>query len=130
MLGSIEWTGGSQVIAKNQAGHSLNLDWDDGPSPVQLVLLAVGTCSLADVITGLKERKVTNASIEMEGVRRDEVPRIFTSMHMIYNIEGDAPERLVKGLIEKSHEKYCTVSNMLLESIKITTELRLTPAKS
>ena len=78
----------------------------------------------------MKERKVTNASIEMEGVRRDEVPRIFTSMHMIYNIEGDAPERLVKGLIEKSHEKYCTVSNMLLESIKITTELRLTPAKS
>ena len=49
---------------------------------------------------------------------------------MIYNIEADAPERLVKGLIEKSHEKYCTVSNMLLESIKITTELRLTPAKS
>jgi uncharacterized OsmC-like protein len=44
---------------------------------------------------------------------------------MIYHVEGDVPEKLVRRTIEKSHEKYCSVSNSLDENIEIVWDLVL-----
>jgi uncharacterized OsmC-like protein len=35
---------------------------------------------------------------------------------MKYVIEGDVPEKLVRRLIEQSHEKYCSVGVMITRS--------------
>ena len=42
---------------------------------------------------------------------------------MNYFIEGDAPKRLAKRLVEKSHEKYCTVSNMFKSTVDISSNV-------
>jgi uncharacterized OsmC-like protein len=44
---------------------------------------------------------------------------------MTYHVEGDVPEKLVRRTIEKSHEKYCSVSNSLDENIEIVWDLVL-----
>ena len=56
MQGKVEWVGGKNLVGTNSNGQSIEMDWDDGPSPMQITLQMVGACSLVDVVIGLKER--------------------------------------------------------------------------
>lgn len=123
MLGRVEWKGNSKVDCFNEAGDKLEIDWNNGPSPVQVTLQMIGACSLADIQTGLKDRKVEKIWIELEGERADTAPRVFTKVNMIYHIEGEAPKKLVKRLVHKSHETYCSVSNMFSSKVEFTSSV-------
>ena len=123
MLGRVEWKGNSKVDCFNEAGDKLEIDWNNGPSPVQVTHQMIGACSLADIQTGLKDRKVEKIWIELEGERADTAPRVFTKVNMIYHIEGEAPEKLVKRLVHKSHETYCSVSNMFSSKVEFTSSV-------
>ena len=90
---------------------------------MQLALQMVGACSIVDVVIGLKEREFSKVWVDMDSTRNDESPRYFTSMHMVYHVVGDVPQRLVERVVHKSHEKYCSVSNSLRDDCKITSEV-------
>ena len=69
-------------------------------------------------------RELIKASVDLDFERAEENPRVFTKIHMIYTIGGnDLPEKLVNRLIQQSHEKYCTISNMLKHTANISWEL-------
>jgi putative redox protein len=85
----------------------------------------MGACALADVVEGLKQRDFDKVWIEMESERAESAPRVFTSIHMVYHIRGDVPRKLVERIVEKSHEKYCTVSNMLKHTAEITSSVEI-----
>tara|TARA_Y100000589_G_scaffold9008_1_gene7663 strand:+ start:623 stop:892 length:270 start_codon:yes stop_codon:yes gene_type:complete len=87
----------------------------------------IGACSIVDVVVGLKDRQFGKVWVDLDGQRREEYPRSFTEINMIYHVEGDVPEKLVRRTIEKSHEKYCSVSNSLDENIEINWDLVLHP---
>ena len=123
MLGRVEWKGGSKVDCFNEAGDCLEIDWDDGPTPVQITLQMIGACSLADIQTGLKGRKIDRIWIELAAERKTTSPKVFTKINMIYHVDADAPKKLVKRLVEKSHETYCTVSNMFKPTVEITSDV-------
>ena len=123
MEGRVEWTGGKNMVGINSSGQRIEMNWEEGPSPMQLALQMVGACSIVDVVVGLKERNFTRAWVDMKATRNDESPRYFTSMHMVYHVEGDVPKKLVERVVHKSHEKYCSVSNSLREDCKITSEV-------
>ena len=80
---------------------------------------------IVDVVVGLKDREFGEVWVELDGERRSEYPRSFTKVNMVYHVEGDVPEKLVRRTIKKSHEKYCSVSNSLSREIEITWELIL-----
>ncbi|MEC7255003.1 MAG: OsmC family protein [Candidatus Thermoplasmatota archaeon] len=123
MLGRVEWRGNSRVDCFNEAGDKLEIDWNNGPSPVQVTLQMIGACSLADIQTGLKDRKVDKIWIELDAERAESAPRVFTKVNMVYYIEGEAPKKLVKRLVHKSHEMYCSVSNMFNSSVEFTSSV-------
>ena len=123
MLGRVEWRGNSRVDCFNEAGDKLEIDWNNGPSPVQVTLQMIGACSLADIQTGLKDRKVDKIWIELDAERAESPPRVFTKVNMVYYIEGEAPKKLVKRLVHKSHEMYCSVSNMFNSSVEFTSSV-------
>ena len=123
MLGRVEWKGGSKVDCYNEAGDRIEIDWDNGPTPVQLTLQMIGACSLADIQTGLKGRKIDRIWIELEAERKSTAPKVFTKIKMTYNVDAEAPKKLVKRLVEKSHETYCTVSNMFKSTVEITSSV-------
>ena len=123
MLGRVEWKGGSKVDCYNEAGDCIEIDWDNGPTPVQLTLQMIGACSLADVQTGLKGRKIDRIWIELEAERKSTAPKVFTKIKMTYHVDAEAPKKLVKRLVEKSHETYCTVSNMFKSTVEITSNV-------
>ena len=119
MRGTVEWTGGTGLVGINNSGQRMELDWQDGPSPMQLTLQMVGACSLVDVVIGLKDRQFSKVWVELDSERADESPRVFTKIIMNYHVEGDVPIKLVERVVAKSHEKYCSVSNMLTPEVEI-----------
>jgi len=123
MLGRVEWKGDSKVDCFNEAGDCIEIDWDNGPTPVQLTLQMIGACSLADIQTGLKGRKIDRIWIELEADRKSTAPKVFTKIKMTYHVDAEAPKKLVKRLVEKSHETYCTVSNMFKSTVEITSDV-------
>jgi len=115
MQGRVEWTGGTGLLCTNSNQQSLEIDWDDGPSPMQITLQMIGACSLADVVLGLKDRQFTKVWVELDSTRAETTPRVFQTVEMIYHVEGDVPEKLLQRIVSKSHEKYCSVSNMFTD---------------
>jgi putative redox protein len=87
---------------------------------MQVTLQMVGACSLVDVVIGLKERPFSKVWVELDSVREEQSPRVFTSIEMTYHVAGDIPQNLVERIVAKSHEKYCSVSNMINQTAKIT----------
>jgi len=120
MQSKVEWFGEHGLKCTNSDGQSLDLDWENGPSPMQVTLQMVGACSLVDVVIGLKERPFSKVWVELDSVREEQSPRVFTSIEMIYHVAGDIPQNLVERIVAKSHEKYCSVSNMINQTAKIT----------
>ncbi len=114
MQGRVEWTGGDGLLCTNSNGQSLELDWENGPSPMQVTLQMIGACSLVDVVIGLKERPFSKVWVELDSTRAETSPRVFKTVEMIYHVKGDVPEKLLERIVEKSHEKLCSVSNMFI----------------
>ena len=122
MQGRVEWTGGDGLLCTNSNGQSLELDWENGPSPMQVTLQMIGACSLVDVVIGLKERPFSKVWVELDSTRAETSPRVFKTVDMTYHVTGDVPEKLVERIVEKSHEKLCSVSNMFTE-VEITSSV-------
>ena len=110
--------------------EKITIDWEDGPSPVQITLQMIGACSLVDVVEGLKQRDFDKVWIEMESERAENAPRVFTSINMVYNVRGEVPIKLVERIVAKSHEKYCTISNMIKHTAEITSSVIVHPKSS
>ena len=125
MRAKVTWGGGTKLDCENERGQSIDVDWEDGPSPMQIFLQMIGACSIVDVVVGLKNREFGEVWVDLDAERREDYPRSFTKVNMVYHVEGDVPEKLVRRTIEKSHEKYCSVSNSLAESIEILWDLVL-----
>lgn len=129
----LRYTGEEAFVAESASGHaivtSFSHDQMSAPSPMELVLIALGGCTGADVISILEKKRqhVTAYDIEVRGTRRDEHPRIYTHIEVIHHVRGDnVDERAVARAIELSETKYCSVSAMLAASAKITTRYEIT----
>src|SRR6476620_2075205 len=62
-----------------------------GPSPVDMLLIAVAGCTGSDVVSILEKMRLTLTGfrIEISGMRREEEPRRFVSMHLTYHLTGE-----------------------------------------
>lgn len=89
---------------------------NQGPRPMETLLMGVGGCSSFDVVHILKKsrQKVTDCHCELTAERADEVPAVFTRIHLHFHVTGIAiKEAQVKRAVELSAEKYCSASIML-----------------
>ena len=114
------------------SGHALPLDTDSqrstAPSPVELLLVALGSCTATDVasILAKKRQHVTSYTVEVSGQRRDEYPRKYISMKVHHILTGRAISRkAVAHAIELSDTKYCSVAATLRPSVEIQTSFEI-----
>ena len=92
-------------------------------SPVELLLLAAGTCSAADVVLILQKQRVHLASLDVavQGTRRETEPRRYTAIVFHFTVRGaGADEAKVRRAVDLSLEKYCSVVASLAPDIRIT----------
>lgn len=108
------------------SGHAFALDTDkersSAPTPVELLLVALGSCTATDVVSILakKRQQVTNYIVEVSGVRRDEHPRSFTSMKVHHILTGRSlSPKAVADAINLSDAKYCSVAATLRPTVEI-----------
>ncbi|HML20191.1 MAG TPA: OsmC family protein [Aggregatilinea sp.] len=111
-------------------GYSIPIDarpgvggHDAGVSPVELVLTALGGCTVMDVLSILrkKQEQVTGMEVFVEGERADEHPQVYTSITVRYVVTGrNIKPASVERAIELSRDKYCSVSAMLHPTVPIS----------
>jgi len=91
------------------------------PSPMELLLMALGGCTAMDVISILTKKRleVNDFQLEVEGIRRNTHPKVFTHIKIHYRFKGNLPQKAVEQAIKLSMEKYCSVSAMLKTTAKI-----------
>lgn len=123
MKAKISWAGNVKFVAESGSGHQLVMDgppdhggMNQGPRPMELMLLGLGGCTSFDVVTILRKSKqdITDCVAEIEAERADAVPAVFTKIHIHFVVTGkNLKESMVKRAIDLSAEKYCSASIML-----------------
>ena len=118
---TLTWMGHRRFDAEVE-GHRLVIDGNpdgpaDGPTPMQLVLPAIGGCSGIDVAAILERKRVevTALTIAVDGVRRESpFPRVYTSVDVLYTVRGrGVPAKAVSDAIRLSRDHYCSVTAMI-----------------
>lgn len=111
-------------------GKTVLVDGDgaEAPSPVDTALVALATCTGSDIVLVAQKKRIDlrEFRIEVQAQRRDEYPRRFTAINLVYHVTAPgASEQGIRQAIDLSLEKYCSVSHSLNPDIPITYELRL-----
>jgi len=130
MEAKIIWQQDMQFKAISGSGHSTTIDGsaefggkDTGMRPMEMLLLSMAGCSAMDVIFILKKYRqdVTNCIININGERAESIPKVFTSIHVHYEITGNnLNEQKVMNAVSLSADKYCSVAEMMRQSCKVT----------
>ena len=130
MKTKIKWMQDVSFKGSSDSGHEVILDGpkelggkDLGMRPMEMMLIGMGGCTSFDVVTILKRsrQEITGCIAEIEATRADEIPKVFTSIHIHFLIKGiDLQEKAVQRAVELSANKYCSASIMLGKSVKIT----------
>lgn len=114
------------------SGHALPLDTNSqrssAPSPVELLLVALGSCTATDVagILAKKRLRVSSYVVEVSGTRREEHPRAYTAMRVHHIVTGrDIPAKALAHAIELSDMKYCSVAATLRPGVEIQTTFEI-----
>lgn len=130
MKAEVTWVDGMRFLGRSESGHSVVMDArpevggsNTAPSPMEMVLMALGGCSGIDVVSILKKGRqaVRDCSVHLNATRADAVPAVFTHLHAHYVVSGDNLDPAkVERAVKLSAEKYCSVSIMLGEAVEIT----------
>lgn len=99
-----------------------------GVRPMELVLMALGSCSSLDLVSILKKQRqdITDFSVEVNGERREELPPVFTKIHMTIKLSGNLDEQKVNKAAELAIRKYCSVHDMLVAGgVEITYSIEI-----
>jgi putative redox protein len=118
------------LLGVNPAGQTASMDSTSdedvplqGPSPVELVLMALGGCTGIDVLSFLKKMRgrVDAFELELDAQREpDKVPSLFTAIHVHYVLEGALEAAQVRRAIELSLGTYCSVAKLLEKTASIS----------
>ncbi|HEX6644861.1 MAG TPA: OsmC family protein [Gemmatimonadales bacterium] len=127
---TLTWVGGMRFTSPVPGDGTLLLDGKakEGASPVVALLLAAAACSGADVVMIFEKMRIAlrEFSIDAQGVRREEEPRRYISMHFTFRLRGEGiDEAKARRAVELSLEKYCSVVHSLAPDLPVTYDLDL-----
>jgi len=117
------------------SGHTVTIDTNrernSAPSPMELLLIALGSCTGVDVVSILKKKRedLTEYRVEVSGQRRTEHPRSYERMEVHHVVTGrNLSERSVAQAIELSEQKYCSVAATLRPTVEIVSTFEIIEA--
>jgi putative redox protein len=129
---TIHYAGDDLFVAITPSGHAQTLDTrherSAAATPVELLLLALGSCTAVDVISILKKKRqhVTDYRVEVRGERRAEHPRKYTRFDVRHIVRGRGiSEQAVAQAIELSETKYCSVAATLSPAAEIVSSFEI-----
>jgi putative redox protein len=138
MKARIKWVEKATFLGESGSGHSVVMDGppesggrDIGIRPMEMLLIGMGGCTAFDVVMILQRARqaVTDCVVEVSAERSDQVPRVFTSIHVHFVVRGDdLSDKQVARAVQLSAEKYCSASIMLGKAADITHDYEIVQA--
>ncbi len=127
---TLTWAEGLRFVGGEPGRDPITIDGDNvvAPGPMTALLLAAAACTGADVVSILTKMRVafTRLSIDVAGVRRDQEPRRYLSIHLDYRVGGEGLDPAkIRRAIDLSLEKYCSVIHSLAPDVAISYALSL-----
>jgi len=132
---TIKWLDGVSFEGDSESGHSVVMDGAPesggknlGMRPMEMLLLGLGGCTSYDVVTILKKSRqdVKDCSAEITAERAENIPKVFTKIHIHFILEGNNLDvSVVERAINLSATKYCSASIMLEKSVIITHDFKI-----
>ncbi len=134
MEAKITWQ--SPMAFKAQLGdHAVVMDAvrlvggrDEGATPKQLLLAAIGGCTGMDISSLMKKWKEPLESFEINiaAEKTTEHPTIFTALHIDYFLVGEGldPEKAIEAA-KLSQSRYCAVSAMVSKAVPISYDVHV-----
>jgi len=120
---------------QTESGHRGYLDsfpkegqTSKGPTPMELVLVAVAGCTGMDVVDILRKKRlnITGLEVKVTGTRAETYPMVYTELDVVYSVRGkDIPASAVEQAVKLSEEKYCSVGAMIGKTAKINSRYEI-----
>ncbi len=87
-----------------------------GVRPMEMILMALASCSSLDLVSILKKQRqvIEKFSVAVNGERREQIPTIFTHIHLLFKLTGTLDAHKVAKAAELAVKKYCSVHDMLV----------------
>ena len=128
----VHFAGNDFFVGVTPSGHAQAIETDSdrasAATPMELLLIALGSCTAVDVISILKKKRqqVTDYRVEVTGARREEHPHSYTRLEVKHIVRGHAvSEAAVARAIELSDTKYCSVAATLRGTTEIVTSYEI-----
>ncbi|HBR23725.1 MAG TPA: osmotically inducible protein C, partial [Firmicutes bacterium] len=112
MKASVKWVEDWTFIGRSQSGHSIVLGGrpnpeakgSGAPSPMELVLLALGGCTAIDVVSIMEKKRqpIKGFEINIDSERADDYPRVFSRVELEYVLYGDLDPKAVDDAVQLS----------------------------
>jgi len=135
MKATIKWVDGVSFVGESESGHAVVMDGPPdaggrniGMRPMEMVLVGMGGCSAFDVVTILQKARqtVSDCRVELSAERADEIPKVFTKIHVHFVVSGTGLKPAqVERAVKLSAEKYCSASIMLGKTAVITHDFEI-----
>ena len=134
----VKWVEDVCFMGETESSHAVIMDGSPeiggrnlGMRPMEMLLVSMGGCSSIDVVTILKKSRqaITNCVAEITAERADEIPKVFTNIHVHYVVTGKGlnPAQ-VERAVNLSAEKYCSASIMLGKAATVTHDFEVVEA--
>ncbi len=131
---------GMAFTARSGSGHEIILDTRDdeeghnqGPSPMELLLMGTAGCTAMDVISILRKKRqdVTAYQVLIHGTRASAYPKVFTDIMIEHVVTGHhVSEAAVIHAIDLSVKKYCGAYATLSKTAQMSVAHRILEASN
>ncbi|HKX83223.1 MAG TPA: OsmC family protein [Pyrinomonadaceae bacterium] len=128
----LRYGGDEFFIGTTPSGNSITIDVKgdrkSAPSPLELLLVSVASCTAADVqsIMEKKRQDVREYKIVIDGTRVEDHPRKFVKFHIHHIVHGrSVSEKALADAIDLSESKYCSVAATVRPTAEITTSYEI-----
>lgn len=132
---SVRHAGDGLFIGTPPSGHAQIIDTKgdrkEAPTPVELLMLALASCTAADVVSILqkKRQEVTGYRVDITGTRAEDHPRKFLAFHINHIVHGrSVSAKAVADAVFLSESKYCPVAATVRPTALITTSYEIVEA--
>lgn len=129
-VATVKWLDNMCFVAHSASGHSVVMDGAPeiggqnlGARPMELLMMGLGGCTAIDVVLMLQKsnQAVRDCHIEVSAERAEEVPKVFTKIHVHFKVFGtDLAEKRVERAVNLSAEKYCSASKMFEKAAEVS----------
>lgn len=135
----VKWVEDRTFVGEAESGHKFAFGTASdngpkpGPSPMELVLIGTGGCSVYDVVSILEKGRqaIEDVVVELDADRADDHPKVFTRIHMHFVVKGRAlDEAKVARAIALSVDKYCSASAMMEKTAKLSHDYEIVDTAS